>query len=167
MAARGDRADEDMRVGAVLAHAHPVAEDGAAALRARRIDRQRRHPHVTRAQGADHRADQGGLARAGRPGQADDRRLPPVLLQRLQQLAGLLAADIGQGERPGQRTGFARAQAVGESRDIGPGRTGPFRGGPFRGGPRVHQPGIPSGPTASTSAPWCTRSTAASMSGAI
>ena len=67
-----------------------------------------------------------------------------------------------RGERPGQRTGFARAQAVGESRGIGPGRTGPFRGGP-----RVHQPGIPSGPTASTSAPWCTRSTAASMSGAI
>ena len=38
LAARRERADEGVRMGAVLAHADPVAEHGAAADRARRIE---------------------------------------------------------------------------------------------------------------------------------
>ena len=38
LAAGGERADEGVRMGAVLAHPDPVAEDGAAADRARRIE---------------------------------------------------------------------------------------------------------------------------------
>jgi hypothetical protein len=72
VAARGHRADEDLVARAVLVHAQAVAEDGAAADRAGRIDGDDGDAAPALREFADQGVDEGGLAGARRPGDADD-----------------------------------------------------------------------------------------------
>ena len=72
LAARRERADEDVLVGGVGAHADPVAEHGAAADRAGRIDGDDRDPMAFGEPGAEQRVDERRLAAAGHARDADD-----------------------------------------------------------------------------------------------
>ena len=87
MAAAGHRPDVDALVGGVVLHAHPVTEQGAAGERRRRVDGEHPDPLVLRPQGGDERRGRRRLAHAGRPGDADDVRLPGVRGERGAHLA--------------------------------------------------------------------------------
>ena len=78
VAARGERADEDVLVRAVLAHADAVAEHGAAGDRAGRVDGDDRDALAAREQCAEQRVDQRRLARARRAGDAQHVRAAEV-----------------------------------------------------------------------------------------
>jgi hypothetical protein len=84
VAARGEAADEDVRIERVALHADAIAEDGAARERRGRIDA---HDTDALAGGTivrDQRVDDGGLAGAGVAGDADDVRVAGLREQRLQ-----------------------------------------------------------------------------------
>ena len=74
-AAVGHRADEDAGVEEVLGQADAVAEQRAVGERRRRVDREHGDLAVLRAAQLGQRADERRLARAGRAGEPDDRRV--------------------------------------------------------------------------------------------
>ena len=77
-AAGGGRPDEGEGRARELLHARLVAEDRAAATRARRVDGQHRDPVLLLDQVAAERLDERRLARAGRAGDAHPRRVADV-----------------------------------------------------------------------------------------
>ena len=108
VAARRHRADEHAGVGGVVLHAHPVAEDGPAGERRRRVDGEHGDLLAARPQVGDQGARQRALAGARRPGQPDrvgvagQRRGQPA------DLPGALAAALDERQQPG----LGRAVAV-------------------------------------------------------
>ena len=99
--ARGHRADVDVAVEGVVLHPHPVAEQGAAGERRRRVDRQHADALAGLAQLADQRVGRGGLADARRAGDADDLGVPGVRRQRGHHLAQLRRLRPRPGDQPG------------------------------------------------------------------
>ena len=109
VAAGGHRADVDLAVERVVLHPHPVAEQGAAGERRRRVDGEYADPLAGRAQLGDQRRGGRGLADAGRAGDADDLRVAGVRRQRGHHLAQQRRGVLDQRDQPRDRTGVAVA----------------------------------------------------------
>ena len=116
LAAGGEGADEGIRMGAMLAHPDPVAEDGAAADRARRIEGDDRDPQAALQPGAEQGVGQRRLAAPGHAGDADDARLAGVRGQRRGRLAGTGRVIVEQAQQAGDRPALAGQGAHGKRR---------------------------------------------------
>src|SRR5262249_2318358 len=99
-------------------HAGLVAEDRSAAARGRRVNRQHRDLVAATGEEAPENIDRGGLADAGRPGNADPHRLAGARQQLLHQcprgllMIGALALDQGNGA--GEHRALAGANGTGK-----------------------------------------------------
>src|SRR5581483_7547237 len=112
--ARPHRADEDLRVEEVVGEADPVAEEGAAGERARRVDRDHADGGAARANAPDERRDEARLARARRAREADGVRAPGVRVERADDLVGGRVAVLDERDRTGERARVAAADALDE-----------------------------------------------------
>ena len=114
-AARGHRADEHARVEEVLGQPDPVAQQRAAAERRARVDRQHGDLALALALEPDQGADQRRLAGAGRPGEADHRRVAGVRIDLADELPALGVVVLHERDRARQRALVARQQPLGEA----------------------------------------------------
>ena len=143
------RADEHARVEEVLGQPDPVAQQRAAAEGRRGIDRQHRDLAVLRPLVADQRADQRGLARARRTGEADDRGVAGPRIDLLHQRPPVRLVVLDQRDATRQRALVAvqeplrqirhrrrRIVSVGDGDGLSPHRRAPdlWRPGPVHGG---------------------------------
>ncbi|OIQ64801.1 hypothetical protein GALL_536470 [mine drainage metagenome] len=103
VSARRNGADEHRVAVVVVGHAHPVAEQGAAADRAGGIDRQHRDAPAAPQQLHQQRVDQRRLARARRAGDADDMGAAAVRQQAGVELFGAGPAVLDQADGARQR----------------------------------------------------------------
>ena len=108
------RADEDARVEEVVGEADAVAEDGTVSERARGIDREHPHLAVGLAELRANRPDQGALADAGRPREADDSRLTGAREELRHQPVALGVVVLDQADRARQRPLVPADEALGE-----------------------------------------------------
>ena len=113
-AARRHRADEHAGVEEVLGEPDPVAQQRAAAERRGRVDREHRDLAVQRALVLDQRADQRRLAGAGRPGEADDRGVAGVRVDRLDERPALGVVVLDQRDPARQRALVTAQQPLGQ-----------------------------------------------------
>ena len=116
LAARRERADEDVRMRRVRAHADAVAEDRAAADRARRVDRDHGDRVALGEPGAEQRVDQRRLAAAGNAGDADDPGAAGALAPARRGLARAGPVVVDQRQQARERAPVARDRPVGEAR---------------------------------------------------
>ena len=120
--ARRHRAQEDAGIGGGRAHADAIAEQGAAAGRARRVDGHDRERLPARPQLTHERVEQARLSGAGRPGDPDARRAGEgrLALERIEQpqrqgsLVG--AAVLDEVQRFDDGVAIAREHALREFR---------------------------------------------------
>jgi hypothetical protein len=114
VSARGHGADVDAAVERVALHAHPVAEDGAAAERARRVDRDDAHGVARLAPALDDAVTEGALAAAGRARDAHHVRPARPAAHLAEQVldGGVVVLDHADGA--GEGADVAVEQALGE-----------------------------------------------------
>ena len=112
VAARRHGADEDAVVGGVGLHPDAVAQDGAAGDRAGRIDRDDGHRPPGAAQLRDQRRHERALARAGRPGDADQLGAAGQRVEAPQRGLGDRRPVLDRGQQPRQRAAIARQGRV-------------------------------------------------------
>ncbi len=108
--AGGHAAHEHAGIAGKLAHADPVAEDGASRERTRRVDRDDRDLAAGAANLRGELGDQRRLPAAGDAGDADDVRAAGMTEDRVERSARLLGSRLGAGEQPRDR-----AQLAGEN----------------------------------------------------
>ncbi len=116
MPARGHRPDEHVAVARIRLHPHPVAEDGAAGDRARRVDGDHRDGPARPADLGDERRDQRGLARAGRSRDAHEVRPPGGRIEPAEGGLGDPRAVLDRGQQAGER---AAVPGEGRVRELG------------------------------------------------
>ena len=103
LAAGGEGTNEGVRMGAVLAHPDPVAEDRAAADRARRVEGEHADRKAALEPGAEEGVDQRRLAAAGHAGDADDARPAGARGERGRRLDGAGQVVVEGAEQPRDR----------------------------------------------------------------
>src|SRR5690606_34418489 len=99
-------------------HADAVAEDRAAAVRTRRVDRDDSHADTRLTPGADERVAQRALATAGRAGEAHDPGLARAGPKPLEQLRSRRVAPLHPAQRARHRTHLPRQE--GREQPLGP-----------------------------------------------
>ncbi len=118
----GHRADEHAAVEEVLGQADPVAEQRAVGEGRGGVDGQHANRAPGLAPGLREGADERRLARAGRAGEADDRRPAGVRVDLLHQLPSLGAVVLDQRDRARERTTIAVEQPLCKCRSAHRGR---------------------------------------------
>ena len=140
VAPRGHRPDVDARVGGVVLHPDPVAEQGAAGERRGRVDREHADPLVGPAELGDQRTGGRGLPDARRAGDPDDLRVAGVRHQRGHHLAQLGRAVLDHRHEPRHGPGLTVPgpgyEVVDGLSSWGHGRSGRRPGRRRRRGPR-------------------------------
>ena len=107
MAARGHAADEDALVSGVRLHAHAIAENGAAAERAGRIDRDDADGS-RRSDRRNQAIDQRALAGAGRSGDADVLRAAGIGVELTNEVCAGGRLVLNERNRAGERPRVSR-----------------------------------------------------------
>ena len=107
---RGHGPDEHAVVERVLAHAHPVSEQGAPGERGGRVDRQHGDRVAPLSHRLEQRAGQGRLAGAGRTGDPDGGGVDARPVGGPTDLAGLVAAALDDRDQAGQGAAVARTR---------------------------------------------------------
>ena len=115
-AARRERADEGVRMSAVLAHPDPVAEHRAAADRARGIEGDDRDLQAALEPGAEQRVDERRLAAARHAGDADDARPAGLRREPRRRGGGAGRVVVEQRQEPRDRPPLAGEGELGERR---------------------------------------------------
>ncbi len=100
VAARGHAPDKNIGIGEVPPEANPVAEDGSARERARRIDGEEGNALSGRPEFANQLIGQCALADAGRPGQGDGPGLSSAAIDFLDQRTGRWVAVLDSADKP-------------------------------------------------------------------
>ena len=136
VAAGRHRADEDVTVAGICLHPDPVAEQRAAGDRARGVDGHDADRAPGRADALDQRRDEGGLSRAGRPGDPDEMRPPGLRVQPAHGDFGDWRSVLDGSEEPCQRPTVTCDGGRGEVLALGGRIDGARRCGlPHRAGP--------------------------------
>jgi hypothetical protein len=127
VASGGHAPDEHAVVFGVRLHADAIAQHGAAAIRAGRIDRQDADGASGLAQLGGEPVDERALAGPGRPGNADQVRASGLGEDPADEGGGFRSFVFDEGNRAGDGAGVAGADAIGD-RAIGHGVSGPAAG---------------------------------------
>ena len=114
MAACGGAPDEHARILGVRLHADAIAENRAAGVRTRGIDRDHADRTIGLTQLGGQPIDERALARAGGTGDADEVRASRLGEQSSDELGGAWRLVFNQGNRPRDRARISGKNAVGE-----------------------------------------------------
>jgi hypothetical protein len=118
MTASRDRTDEHPLIGEMLLHPNPVAEDRAARVRARGIDRKHRDALALLAIEPNQPIDQGALARAGRARHADHIGVAIMNEDPLEQLERARVSFIDQAARACQGPHLPGSDSLDQGRQV-------------------------------------------------